>query len=112
MDLALKLTEMKEERWVRFYGLLEVHYVDDKLSIDWLCQEAGISRMHLHRIIKEKTGLSTSHFIRQFRLEKAIELLKSDHTISEIAFAVGFKNPSYFTRVFTKNYGCSPSTFR
>jgi AraC-like DNA-binding protein len=47
------------------------------LSLDDICKELGISRSHLHRIVKEQTGLSTTLFIRRIRLEKAKELLST-----------------------------------
>lgn len=86
---------------------------DPTFSIDLLCKELRISRSHLHRKIKAHTGLSTSLYIRQLRLTKAMDML--EHTtlnISEIAYSVGINSPQNFSKYFTKEYGKSPSEFR
>lgn len=76
-------------------------------------QELGISRMHLHRKIKVTTGKSISSYILHIRLEKAQErLLETDEQITSIAYRLGFKDASYFTRVFKKVINCTPSQFR
>jgi AraC-like DNA-binding protein len=73
----------------------------------------GISRVQLHRKLVALSGLSASHFISRFRLEKAAELLRSTRkTVSEIAFEVGFRDANYFTKVFTKTFEASPSEWR
>ena len=78
-----------------------------------LCKIVGISRSQLHNKIKATTGISTSHFINNIRLEKAQTLLKTtDWNISEIAYAVGFNSPSYFSTAYMKKYGHRPSYIR
>ena len=78
-----------------------------------LCKIVGISRSQLHNKIKSTTGISTSHFINNIRLEKAQTLLKTtDWNISEIAYAVGFNSPSYFSTAYMKKYGHRPSYIR
>ena len=70
--------------------------------------------MNLHRKIKKRCGKSTSEYIRDLRLEKAMDLLINDPdlNIAEIAFEVGFKDPNYFTRLFKEVYGKPPSSFQ
>ncbi len=82
-------------------------------SITKLCEDLGMSRTQLHNKIKALTGKSTSIFVRSLRLQKGKYLL--EHTskgISEIAYAVGFNNPSYFTKSFTEEFGIPPSSIR
>lgn len=82
-------------------------------SITSLCEELGMSRTQLHNKIKALTGKSTSIFIRSLRLQKGKYML--EHTskgISEIAYDVGFNNPSYFTKSFTEEFGFPPSSLR
>ena len=82
-------------------------------SITDLCRDLGMSRTQLHNKIKALTGKSTSIFVRTLRLRKGKYLL--EHTnkgISEIAYNVGFNNPSYFTKSFTEEFGIPPSSLR
>lgn len=93
--------------------ILEKNFSNDDFGIESLCAEMGISRVQLHRKLVALSGLSASHFISRFRLEKAAELLRSTRkTVSEIAFEVGFRDANYFTKVFTKNFEVSPSEWR
>ena len=86
---------------------------NDEFDIPQLAESLHISRVHLFRKIKNLTGLSPTLFIRKIRLEKAKELvLRSEHSISEIAYMTGFKDPAYFTRVYVEEFGKPPSDFR
>ena len=93
--------------------VIEEHLDDADFGIAQLCRAMGRSRAQLFRKIKALTGKSTSLYIRSIRLEKARELLlNSDLNISEIAYEVGFKDLSYFSRTFTEEFGTSPSATR
>jgi signal transduction histidine kinase/DNA-binding response OmpR family regulator len=86
---------------------------DEDFGILQLCRAMQMSRTQLHRKITALTGKSTSIYIRYLRLQKAKHLLKKpEMNISEIAFAVGFSDPNYFTRTFTEEFGITPSSFR
>lgn len=72
-----------------------------------------MSRVQLYRKTKALTGMSPVELIRRSRLEKGKKLLTvTDKTISEIAYAVGFNAPSYFTKCFKDEYGISPGEER
>jgi AraC-like DNA-binding protein len=76
-----------------------------------LAKKLAISESQLYRKIKAITEKSTAVFIRSVRLQFAKELLATtDKTISEVAYEVGFSNPSWFSRAFKEEFGCSPST--
>jgi AraC-like DNA-binding protein len=78
-----------------------------------LASEAGISRVHLHRKLKELTNQTTRDFIRNLRLKQAARLLAIGHdNISEISERVGFSNVSIFSRAFKETYGMSPKAYR
>ncbi|WP_299584278.1 helix-turn-helix domain-containing protein [uncultured Sunxiuqinia sp.] len=82
---------------------------NDQFGVSELAREAGMSRSNLLRKIKKLTNLSVSLFIRQIRLEKAMELLKEGSlTVSEVAFQVGFSSTSYFGKCFHDHYGYPP----
>jgi len=85
----------------------------DDFRIKCLCEKLCMSRMQLHRKLKTLTGLSTSVYIRKLKLKRALFLLETTNlTISEIAYKLGFKDPSYFTRIFVKEFSISPSQLR
>ena len=92
---------------------IEKNISDENFGILELCKNIGISRSQLHNKIKAQTGLSTSIFIRSLRLKRANALINnSELNISEIAYEVGFKDPSYFSRLYSEQYGVSPSVKR
>ncbi len=92
---------------------LEEHLSDENFGIAELCALLNISRAQLHRKLKKRTGLSTSHYIRFLRLQMAREMFADPNlNVSEVAFAVGFSNAAYFSRVFKDQYGMSPSEAR
>ena len=67
--------------------IIEEHLADEHFGIDRLCKAVGMSRVTLHRKLKALTNLSTSHFIRSFRLERAYQLLENQTgNVSEVAF--------------------------
>ncbi|NAY93317.1 response regulator [Muricauda sp. JGD-17] len=88
------------------------HLDDSEMNVNSLSKEMGYSRIQLYRKVLGLTGLSTSEFIRQIRIHKAAELLqKKWGNVSEIAYAVGFNNLSYFTKSFKEIYKLTPSQF-
>lgn len=86
---------------------------DGSFSIEGLCQDLQMSRTQLHRKLTGITGLSASKYIHKIRLEKAQEELKNEAlNISEIAYSLGYNDPNYFSKVFTKYFGISPTKYR
>ena len=82
------------------------------LSVDKIADEVGISRVHLHRKMKELTGQTPHDFIRNIRMKKAASLLASaDMNVSEVMYACGFSNAASFSTVFKKMYGMSPREY-
>jgi len=97
----------------RLMKCINAHLSDSDFTIEMLCQEVGISRVHLHRRLKEKTNQSASIFIRNVRLHQSEKmLLESNLRINEIASKVGFSQLANFTKAFKDLYGMSPSEFR
>lgn len=82
------------------------------LTVEQVASEAGISRVHLHRKLKELTGQTSRDFIRNLRLRKAAEMLsEKKYAISELADAVGFQSASSFATAFKDLFGVSPSEY-
>ena len=93
-----------------FHQSLEENIEDENFGITEMCKAMAMSRAQLHRKIKALTGLSTSHYMRAIRLQKARQLLeKTDLNISEVSYRVGFKDPKYFSRTYSEVYGFAPT---
>lgn len=81
-------------------------------TIDDLCREMAMSRTLFYVKLKSYTGKSPQDFIRIIRLEHAATMLKAGRPVAEVATVVGFDNPKYFSTVFKKYFGVSPSKYR
>lgn len=97
----------------RFNSILEHidnHY-SEKITINQLCSMANISRFHFCRVFKSITGKPLNEYLNSLRVSKAEAMLKdSDITITEVAMACGFDDMNYFSRLFKKLKGASPSS--
>ena len=95
-------------------SIIEEHLTDSNFSPQVFSRQLGMSYSVLHRKLAALVGLSPSLFIRAIRLQHAKDLLlsSSDSSITEIAYQVGFNDPKFFSRVFSKKFGISPSKFR
>jgi signal transduction histidine kinase/AraC-like DNA-binding protein/ABC-type sugar transport system substrate-binding protein len=83
------------------------------LSRQEIARAVGVSEGYLSEIFKQEMGLSPWDMLNRFRIQRASELLKTtDKSITEIATQVGFDDPSYFGRVFSKRTGKSPKAYR
>lgn len=83
---------------------------DPDLNVESLCRSLAMSQSQLHRKITALTGKNAVQHIRSMRLARAKELLESgQQNISEVAYEVGFRDPKYFSRVFTEEFGVAPS---
>jgi AraC-like DNA-binding protein len=83
-----------------------------ELTVDEVAASVGISRVHLHRKLKELTGQTTRDYIRNVRLKMAAELLSQKrYSIAEVSDLTGFANPNSFSVSFKELYGVSPSLY-
>ncbi|MCG8327032.1 MAG: ATP-binding protein [Chitinophagales bacterium] len=105
------IAPQQEDEFLQKIRTLLINKLDDvDYGIIEICRDAGMSRSQMHRKIKALTGQSTSIFLRRIRLHKAKELLKTtDQNISQVSYNVGINNPSYFARLFTEEFGHTPS---
>ena len=89
---------------------IENNIEDSNFKVIFLAKEIGLSESQLYRKVKALTNTSTAVFIRSVRLQKAKELLQDKRfNIAEVSYKVGFTDPSYFSRVFKDEFGCTPS---
>lgn len=97
----------------RFREVVEARLDDSDLSVDDLAAAMSLSRVQLYRRVKAVTGSSPVELLRTARLARAYQLLlTTDKTVSEVAYAVGFTAPSYFTKCFKEEYGMVPGNVR
>ncbi len=108
-----KSLNSSEEKFVNnLFSVTDKNLSDENFSIEALSRDIGISRPQLYRKIVTLTGRSPNDLIIDLRMDKALSLLKrKTGNISQIALEVGYSNPSYFAKCFTKKFGCTPSKY-
>ncbi|SHF70947.1 Signal transduction histidine kinase [Bacteroides luti] len=108
----ISLKTPDEKLLERIMSVINKNISNIDFSVEILASEVGISRVHLHRKMKELTNQTTRDFIRNTRLQQAASLLKDkNQNISEVAFATGFVNATYFSTAFKELYGMSPKEY-
>ena len=116
-ELVLRPTDIVinsiDEKFVaRLQKTLDEHVSNAEFSSDDFARAVGMSRMQLHRKLKTLFGVSTTEFLRNERLKIAAELLRKENgNISDVAYAVGFNDVSYFSKCFKELYQCTPTEF-
>jgi len=108
----VSLKSNDERLMERIMKVINREMANAELNVEMIASEVGISRVHLHRKLKELTNQTTRDFIRNIRLKQAAELLSSKHlNITEVAYAVGFNNLVTFSIAFKQMYGVSPKEY-
>ena len=92
---------------------IDENYSDEDLSLNTVAAEVNVSPNHLSAIFSQKTGHTFIRYLTDVRMNKAKELLKcTTMRSSEISEKVGYKDPHYFSHLFKKNQGCTPTQYR
>jgi AraC-like DNA-binding protein len=93
---------------------MATEYVNPELDVETTVNALGISRNKINEILKAELGFTFSTYLNKLRLTEAARLLgaKEDTSVAEIAYAVGYRNVSYFNKLFKEEYGCTPKVFR
>jgi len=107
------VVESPDEKFINHaLQVVEKNIVNPAFSVSGLSRELHMSRVAAYKKIFALTGKSPIDFIRSIRMQRAMQLLeKSDLTIAEIAYQVGFNNPKYFSRFFKREFTKPPSAF-
>lgn len=95
----------------KLYQIINENMDEENLNVEILSEKMFMNRRTLNRKLKMMINLSPHDVISQYRLKKAGELLKSGCNVSETAYKVGFKSPSYFSVSFKEFYGVTPSEY-
>ncbi len=103
-----------DEKLVRKINeILSVQTSNADFNQQILAEELGVSQMQLYRKVKEHMQNTPNELIRSYRVKMAKALLsEGKFSVNEVSFMVGFNDPKYFSRCFTKEYGISPNSFR
>ena len=108
----VKMKSPDDQLLERVMKVINKNISNSDLSVDGIAEEVGISRVHLHRKMKELTGQTPHDFIRNIRLKQAAKLLSSQNmNITEVMYACGFNNAASFSTIFKKFYGMSPREY-
>ncbi len=114
IEILSRPMEQNDQEFVkRLLGVLEKHLSDGELQVNDLADELNMSRATFYRRLKQSFDMSPNDFIHQVRMRRSIEMLTStDDTVAQIAYAVGFNNPKYFSKCFRQDFGVTPAEYR
>ncbi|UZR99298.1 hybrid sensor histidine kinase/response regulator transcription factor [Chondrinema litorale] len=108
----IEISSIDEKLLKKAIALVEKNISEPKFSVEDMSHELGMSRVYLYKKLMAITGRSPIEFIRIIRLKRGAQLLeKSQMTIAEVAYEVGFNSPRYFSKYFEEEYGMLPSVF-
>ena len=92
---------------------MEANLCNPEFTVECLCREVGVSYSSLNRKSRRLTGKSAVQLLRHLRLQNAKNLLQHQElSISEVAYDSGFTDPAYFSRVFSREMGLTPTAYR
>lgn len=98
----------------RAMELMKLHYAEAEYGLDAFVRDMGYSKTLVNQKMQSLGGMPIGQFMKNFRLDMGRQLLeqgKGDANVSEVAYAVGFNDPKYFTKCFKQRFGCLPSSF-
>jgi ligand-binding sensor domain-containing protein/signal transduction histidine kinase/DNA-binding response OmpR family regulator len=108
----INITSLDEKLIKNAIKAVEDQLENPDFSVEDLSRELGMSRVHLYKKLLALTGKAPLEFIRTIRLQRSAQLLeKSQLTISEVAYKVGFNSPKYFAKYFKDEFGMLPSAY-
>jgi len=114
LEILTRPVDQNDQEFVkRLMSVLEKHLADGELQVNDLADEMNMSRATFYRRLKQSFDMSPNDFIHQVRMRRSVELLtSSDDTVAQIAYAVGFNNPKYFSKCFRQDFGVTPAEYR
>ncbi|CAN7332249.1 helix-turn-helix transcriptional regulator [Pseudoduganella sp. LjRoot289] len=110
----LALEPHREKGKSAILRLLATRYADSELDLETVVSETGVNRNKVNDILKVEMGYTFIGYLNKLRLTEASRLLveNTSASIAEIAYSVGYKNSSYFNKLFKEEYQCTPKAFR
>ncbi len=108
----ITVSSLDEELLKKAIHIVDENIANEFLDVPFFASELGVSRTVLFTKIKAWTNMTPNAFIQSMRMKRAAHLLEQGKiTISQICFKVGYKDPKYFGKAFTKHHGMSPSAY-
>ena len=110
----LSIQPHKNKEKSQILRFMATEYANTEMSLEYAVSELGINRTKINEVLKEEMGLTFTTYLNKIRLAEAARLLaeSEDANIAEIAYSVGYKNVSYFNKLFKSEYGCTPKSFK
>jgi AraC-like DNA-binding protein len=110
---AIKCTPLDAEFLNKARDILEENYMDGDFTTLNFCEKLALNRNSVNNKIKAFTNLTTSEYIKNFRLEKAMHMLiGSNESINNIVMDAGFNSPQVFNKAFKVRFKCTPKEYR
>lgn len=111
-NMVTKKEEHENQIVVKAKDYIQKNFQND-LSLDEVSRQLDLSMYYFSKLFKEETGNNFVEYMTNLRMEKAKELLQKDElSMKEICSAVGYSDPNYFSRIFKKNTGATPTEYR
>ncbi len=112
-EVTEKIPSIDDKFIQKAYEVIEQNILNSNFGVEQFCVAMAMSRPTMHRKLKAVVDQNTTEFIRNYRLQKAANLLKNKTgTVSEIAYQVGFDNLSYFSKSFQEKFSSMPSEWK
>lgn len=110
----LSVEPLKDKDRSAILHFMATQYANADLNLDAMASEIGVSRTKINDILKSELGFTFTGYLNKLRLTEAARLLAQaeDANIAEIAYSVGYKNVSYFNKLFKEEYSCTPKTYK
>ena len=109
----ISITPLDEQLINKAVAVVEKNIANADFSVEELSHALAMSRVYLYKKLSALTGKTPIEFIRVIRLKRAVQLLeKSQLTVAEVAYKVGFNNPKYFARYFREEFGVLPKAYQ
>lgn len=108
----ITISSIDEELLKKAIQIVDDNIDNQFLDVNFFAKELGVSRTMLFTKVKTWTNLTPNDFIHTMRMKRAADLLERGRIrVSQVSYSVGFKNPKYFGKCFSKYHGCSPSHY-
>jgi AraC-like DNA-binding protein len=110
----LTLEPYRDKEKAAVLKFIATSYTNPELDLEGVVAATGTNRTKVNEVLKSELGMTFTSYLNKLRLTEAARLLteKSDTTVADIAFSVGYANVSYFNKLFKEEYGCTPKAFR
>lgn len=111
-EVTTEQSESRHSLVTQIQQYVQLHLPDD-VSLQAIADHVYLHPTHVSKVFKRETGETISEYLLRLRMEKAVYLLKdSRYKVYEVAGRLGYKNPTYFIKVFKEHFGVTPQEFR